>query len=163
MYVGCTQYCYLLHKSLLCAHYTHDFLLCVIWWTGNSNIALHFSLVEQGSICVCFTFRQCVWRMVCTFIHCTMIIIVVCHQISVVLLGPELHVGKYTVLESSQQFIVLECSTLHMGHCGCGQNRVGHQHLLQLSQLHTGVLVHPVSPPHTHTHTHTLASVKKWN
>ena len=33
-------------EMLLGAHNTCDFLLCVIWWTGNSVIALHFGVVE---------------------------------------------------------------------------------------------------------------------
>ena len=37
---------------LLGAHYTCEFLLCVIWWTGNSIVALQFNMEEQSSICV---------------------------------------------------------------------------------------------------------------
>ena len=34
-------------------------------------------------------------------------------------------VGRKVVQESSQLFVVLKCSTLHMGHCGCGKSEVG--------------------------------------
>ena len=34
--------------------------------------------------------------------------------------------GRKVVQESSQQFHVLEHSTQHMGHCGCGKSEVGH-------------------------------------
>ena len=56
-------------------------------------------------------------------------------------------VGKYTVQEPSQQFFVLECSTLHMEHCGHGLSEADH-YLLGLesdTQSHTGMLVHFVS------------------
>ena len=43
--------------QLFGAHYTCNFLLCIVWWTRNSSTALHFSVVEEGSISVCYTAR----------------------------------------------------------------------------------------------------------
>ena len=47
--------------------------------------------------------------------------------------------------ESSQQFLVLKCSTLHMGHCGREKSEKGHYHYLKSgTRLHTGMLFHSV-------------------
>ena len=42
---------------LLDTHHTCEFLLCVIWWAGNSIVALQFNMEEQSSVCVCFIAR----------------------------------------------------------------------------------------------------------
>ena len=46
-----------------------------------------------------------------------------CHQISIVysLVQDD---GQEVVLESSQQLLMLKCSTLHMGHSGLQRNEV---------------------------------------
>ena len=55
--------------------------------------------------------------------------------------------GRCSMQESSQQFLMLKCNTLHTGHCGRGKNLMGHYRKNQQSdtQLHTDMLVHPVS------------------
>ena len=80
-------------QVLLCAHHTCDFLLCVIWWAGNSMIALHLNVVEYSSISVCCAARYWLWVSINTFKHCTRITMIVCHKISIILSGPEWWAG----------------------------------------------------------------------
>ena len=84
----------------LCTLRTHDFFLCVIWWTWT----LHFSVIEHASMHLCLLYMLALPGTDCedwsthshihTFKHWTMKASPVCHQIFIVLLGTRWRVGQ---------------------------------------------------------------------
>ena len=77
----CVHIVYRSQKVPTILYTLHMWLL--IWWTRNSIIALHFNMVEYGSISVCYTARYWLWMPINTFKHCMPVTTIASHQISI--------------------------------------------------------------------------------